>query len=60
MSGDPAAALSMAGLAVPDDELGELSETYTSVRAAVELLYAPAFADADPYLIPTIDSGGTT
>jgi len=54
MSNDPAAALAIAGLVVPDDELDELAAIYPGVRAGVELLYAPEFSNADPYLVPTI------
>lgn len=54
MSNDPAAALALAGLAVPDDELDELAAIYPVIRAGVELLYAPEFSHTDPYLVPTI------
>jgi hypothetical protein len=55
MADDPAAVLlAVARLHVPADELAELSEQYPTIRASLDLLYAPAFAEADPYLVPTL------
>jgi hypothetical protein len=51
----PATLLAVAGLDIPADEMAELSDLYPTIRAGVDLLYDPAFADADPYLVPTVN-----
>jgi hypothetical protein len=56
----PRALIAAAGLPVPPDELAELCAMYRDVRTAIESLYAPAFAAADPYLVPTTDTERTT
>jgi hypothetical protein len=56
----PRALLAAAGLDVPPDELAELCSMYPDVRIQVDRLYAPEFADADPYLVPTIRREKTT
>jgi hypothetical protein len=43
-------------LEVPPDELPELVDSYPGVRADLDLLYQPAFAEADPYLVPSTTS----
>jgi hypothetical protein len=50
------AMLGAAGLNVPADEIAELAAGYAGLRASLESLYGPAFADADPYLVPGIPS----
>lgn len=53
---DPAAvALAAYGLTVPPDELAELSAQYPAIRAALDLLYDPAFGDTDPLLFPILE-----
>jgi hypothetical protein len=53
---DPAAvALAAYGLKVPPDELAELSAQYPAIRASLELLYDPAFGDADPLVFPLLE-----
>lgn len=48
------AMLAAAGLTPPTDEVAELVAAYPGMRASIELLYAPEFADAEPLLIPAI------
>jgi hypothetical protein len=57
--GVPAMLIAAAGLDVPPDELAELCALYPDVRAGLDRLYAPAFAEADPYLIPTVHAEKT-
>ena len=45
--------LNASGLKVPADELAELVGAYAKLRADLERLYAPAFAVADPFLVPS-------
>jgi hypothetical protein len=52
----PATLLAAAGLHPPADELAELVDGYPAIRASLDLLYAPDFADADPYLVPTLST----
>jgi hypothetical protein len=52
--GAAAVLLEVAGLTVPADELLELSGQYPTIRASLDLLYAPVFAEVDPYLVPTL------
>lgn len=56
MTDNPAATLLAAsGLTdLPEDELVQLVHDYPPIRRSLDLLYAPEFADADPYLVPTI------
>jgi hypothetical protein len=56
----PSLMLAAAGLAIPPDELAELCALYRDVRASLDRLYGPAFADADPYLVPTVATETTT
>lgn len=51
------AMLSAAGLTPPADELAELVAGYAQLRSGLDSLYAPAFAQSDPYLVPTVTSG---
>jgi hypothetical protein len=50
------AMLSAAGLFVPADEMAEIVAGYATLRASLESLYGPAFAQAEPYLVPDIPS----
>lgn len=58
MSDEPAvsAMLGAAGLHPPIDELAELVSGYASLRSGLDSLYAPAFSEADPYLVPSVAS----
>ncbi|MEA2503986.1 MAG: hypothetical protein QOG36_1029 [Actinomycetota bacterium] len=46
--------LSVSGLKLPPDELAEMAGAYPGIRASVDLLYAPEFTEADPFLVPAI------
>jgi hypothetical protein len=47
------AMLAAARLEVPADELAELVAGYAALKADLDLLYQPAFAEADPLLVPS-------
>lgn len=50
------AMLAAARLDVPPDELGDLIAAYAGIRADLDRLYQPAFAEADPLLVPSMTS----
>jgi hypothetical protein len=46
--------LGVSGLRLPPDELAEMAAGYPGIRASIDLLYAPEFSEADPFLVPAV------